>query len=105
LSGTQYIVRPEIGSVWVCFPAVQSGLYLHKLLSLKALRQFKPAQIGFVFSNRALLNAVLSDFEPRASDFRAKPGDWLCLALFFPCLQSLKYHKPLSLLILGQFAP
>jgi hypothetical protein len=42
-----------IGFVWLCFSAVRGGIYFHNFLSQKALRQFVPAQIGFVFSNNS----------------------------------------------------
>jgi hypothetical protein len=42
----------EIGFVWLCLPAVSCTIYFHNTLSQKTLRQFVPAQIGFVFSNR-----------------------------------------------------
>jgi hypothetical protein len=38
------------------------------------------SEIGFVFSNPPLSNALISDFDIRASDFRPKAGK---LALFF----------------------
>jgi hypothetical protein len=45
-------------------------VYIHLLLP----------EIGFVFSNWIMLNAVISNFELRASDFRPMAG---ILALFF----------------------
>jgi hypothetical protein len=42
------------------------------------LRSFGHPEIGFVFSNRAPQNVLVSDFELGASDFRPKAGDWLC---------------------------
>ena len=65
---------------WLCFLAAKRHRNIHIYFIYKHIHQFFPHKIGFVFSNRVLLNTIISDFEFRISDFRAKPGE---LALFF----------------------
>jgi hypothetical protein len=47
----------EIGLVWLSFPGVRGGVYLHNPFPIKGLRSFGLLQIGFVFSNPTPSNA------------------------------------------------
>jgi hypothetical protein len=70
----------EIGFVWLQVAGARRRSCFHKPLYERSLCSLSLLDIGFVFSNCALSNAVVSDFELRASDFRPKTG---ILALFF----------------------
>jgi hypothetical protein len=50
---TDWPIRLRSGHAlnWLCFFVPHRAVYCHKSLSKKTLRQFSPAQIGFVFSN------------------------------------------------------
>jgi hypothetical protein len=59
----------EIGFDWLCFLRLRGPIYCHNLLSHKTLRNFMPAQIGFVFSNS------FSQYASRSTQYEQ---NWLC---------------------------